>query len=441
MKIAIVGAGWAGLAAAVQATQAGHTAIIFEASHSIGGRARSINGMLPDGQPVVLDNGQHILLGAYSQALRLMQSVGVDLRHALLRMPLRLEFPNGQGLRLPNWPNPFAALAAIVGARGWSAADKWSLLRAASSWQGSGFESGPQTCVSQLCCGVTPRAMTELIEPLCVSALNTPADQASAQVFLRVIKDALFGPQGSSDLLLPKINLSDLFPNPAVSWLGQHGVELRCGTRVDVVSQQGTQWLLNGSLFDAVVIATPLSDALRLLKKCTQAAPESLASSMHGWINVASKLRCEAITTVYAWGPGATLSHPMLTLRSANAPGARPAPAQFVFDRGQLGGPAGLLAFVVSASDTDRSVLQAHVLAQADDQLGMKLQAVQTVVEKRATFACTPGVHRPDQRICPGLVACGDYVAGPYPATLEGTVRSAEIAVQALVTKVGENRA
>ena len=114
----------------------------------------------------------------------------------------------------------------------------------------------------------------------------------------------------------------------------------------------------------------------------------------------------------------------MLALRSSSAE-----PAQFVFDRGQLGGPCGLLAFVVSASSDERAALQTAVLQQARSQLaawlqGQKLVAVQTVVEKRATFACTPGLLRPAQLIAPGLLACGDYVAGPYPATLEGAVRS-----------------
>ena len=118
----------------------------------------------------------------------------------------------------------------------------------------------------------------------------------------------------------------------------------------------------------------------------------------------------------------------MLSLRSNPA-----APAQFVFDRGQLGGPQGLLAFVVSASAGGREALQAQVLIQARQQLGLHLQAVQTVVEKRATFACTPALQRPGLHIAPGLVACGDYVEGPYPATLEGAVRSAMAAVKAAI--------
>ena len=107
-------------------------------------------------------------------------------------------------------------------------------------------------------------------------------------------------------------------------------------------------------------------------------------------------------------------------------------PAQFVFDRGQLGGPAGLLAFVISTSVGSRAEIEQQVIAQAQAQLGLDLQALQTVVEKRATFSCTPGLLRPEQAIAPGLVACGDYIDGPYPATLEGAVRSGIAAAHAL---------
>ena len=85
----------------------------------------------------------------------------------------------------------------------------------------------------------------------------------------------------------------------------------------------------------------------------------------------------------------------------------------------------------MSASDGTRDAVQAAVLAQAGDTRGTlaalslpPLQPVQTVVEKRATFACLPNLARPPQHIAPGLLAAGDYVDGPYPATLEGAVRS-----------------
>ena len=425
MKIAIIGAGWAGMAAAVCLTELGRSVTVFEASRTLGGRARSLDAVLPSGETVTLDNGQHILIGAYSATLKLMRQVGVDIDSALLRLPLVLQFPDGTGLKLPPWPAPFNAIAGIATARGWTWVDKASLVRAAIGWRIKSFTCDARNTVATLCLRVSPRVMQELIEPLCVSALNTPADRASGRVFLRVLRDSLFGQgndgSGSSDLLLPKTDLTALFPQAAWHWIAQRGGQLKLGTRIDQIEAVGSGWQLAGpqlgaEQFDRVILATSASSALSLLEQTIEAAP---------WIAITQTLRFEAITTVYAWGEGAALAQPMLALHSNSGSGAdNSAPGQFVFDRGQLGGPPGLLAFVVSASTGEREVLQAQVLVQAKNQLGLKLQAVQTVVEKRATFACTPTLARPPIHIAPGLLACGDYVEGPYPATLEGAVRS-----------------
>jgi squalene-associated FAD-dependent desaturase len=430
MKIAIIGAGWAGLAAAVEATSAGHQVTVFEASHSLGGRARAVAEHLPDGTPVTLDNGQHILIGAYTETLRLMQKVGIETHQTLRRLPLTLLFTDGRGLQFPDWPTPLDALAGIITARGWSLADKWSLLCLASRWQWQGFKCENRSTVGQLCQSLTPRVLAELIEPLCVSALNKPASQASAAVFLRVLKDALFGTKGGSRLLLPKVDLSELFPNAAARWLERHGSVLTLGARVDSVVRPGSQWQVGGEYFDTVLLATSAAQAINLLERSCEQLPASTASAMRAWVRVSRCLQFDAICTVYAFAPGAALPHPMLALRSSMSAGAA-APAQFVFDRGQLGGPAGLLAFVVSASQGERATLQAQVLAQAKEQLGLTLHAVQTILEKRATFSCTPALQRPAGVITTGLLACGDYVEGPYPATLEGAVRSAVAAVRA----------
>nr|WP_315495266.1 hydroxysqualene dehydroxylase HpnE [uncultured Rhodoferax sp.] len=425
MKVAVVGAGWAGMAAAVTATQAGHHATVFEAARAVGGRARALNGTLPDGTPVVLDNGQHILIGAYSETLKLMRSVGVDPEATLLRLPLTLLFPDGDGLALPDWPSPLDALAGIARAKGWTWADKWSLLRAATGWQLNGFACAPQTSVADLCRTLTPTVLATMIDPLCVSALNTPANRASGQVFLTVLRDSLFGGRGSSNLLLPRADLATLFPQAAADWLQAQGGVVQLGTRVEQLSPQptGRGWLVNGQHFDAVLWATASSNAASALMESAQAAPETIATQLQTWAATAQALQFEAIATVYAHAADARLSQPMLALRSDAT-----YPAQFVFDRGQLGGQSGgvqgLLAFVVSASEGDRDTLQTQVLAQAQAQLGLALTPLQTVVEKRATFACTPGLVRPAQAIAPGLWACGDYVDGPYPATLEGAVRS-----------------
>ncbi|MES2947829.1 MAG: hydroxysqualene dehydroxylase HpnE [Pseudomonadota bacterium] len=427
MKVAVVGAGWAGMAAAVAACEQGHTVTVFEASRTLGGRARALQATLPDGTPITLDNGQHILIGAYTETLRLMRLVGLDPDTLLLRQPLSLPFPDGTGLQTPayaaRWPAPLDAIAAISTARGWNWGERLSLVRASLGWQLKGFRCAPQLSVAQLCKRMAPRVLHELIEPLCVSALNTPASHASAQVFLRVLKDALFGIRGGSHLLLPRTDLSALFPTAAAQWITQRGGQVHIGQRVGTLRWQAPHWLLDGQVFDRVIWATSSSNATLALVESSRTAPESIANAMHTWATTTSALRFEAIATVYAWTPQARLPHAMLALH--NTPTA---PAQFVFDRGQLGGPQGLLAFVVSASDGSREELQTAVLRQAQDQLASlgvpPLQPVQTVVEKHATFACTPALQRPPQQIAPGLYAAGDYVDGPYPATLEGAVRN-----------------
>ncbi len=430
MNVAVIGAGWAGLAAAVEATRAGHVVTLMEAARTSGGRARSLPTKLPDGREVLLDNGQHVLIGAYCETLSLMQRVGIDLRDALLEVPLSLRRPDGSGLKLPRLPAPLDAAVGIARARGWNWRDKLSLIRTAQRWQRARFACAAPATVADLCATLTITVRRELIEPLCVSALNTPIERASGQVFLRVLRDSLFG-RGHAGfapaaLLLPKVDLGRCFPDGAVDWLRAHGADVRLGQRVQALARDPAGgWRVDEQRFDQVLLATAPWDAARLVESAIRSGTDDEAG-MREWLGLAQALRFEAIATVYAMGaPSARLAEPMLSL-----PDDAAFPAQFVFDRAQLGGPPGLLAFVVSASMLERMPLEAAVLAQARAQLGRDdLRVLRTVVEKRATFACTPGLLRPAQRIASGLLACGDYVAGPYPATIEGAVRSGLSAV------------
>ena len=436
MKLAVVGAGWAGLAAAVEAMDLGADVTLFEATRTPGGRARALPATRPDGVPLRLDNGQHILIGAYRYTLGLMQRLGIEPEQVLLGTPLSLPYPDGGGLQTPawaaRWPAPLDAVAAILTASGWSWGERLALVRASLAWQRSGFVCPPSLTVGELCRALPARAMDELIEPLCVSALNLPAAQASSQVFLAVMRDALFG-QGfgrwsASALLLPRDDLGALLPDAACRHLG---ARVRLGTRVTDLQDTESGWTLAGDGwsedFDRVIWATAASHAASTIGAATGESASSTAR--RDWAAHTRQLDFTAITTVYAWAPDARLPAPMLALR--NSPDA---PAQFAFDRGQLRpddpSAQGVLAFVVSASEGERDELQQRVLAQAGQQLGLpNLQAIQTVVEKRATFACTPALKRPATAIAPGLWAAGDYVDGPYPATIEGAVRSGLAAV------------
>ena len=412
-RLTIVGGGWAGLAAAVRATQLGWQVSLLEAAPVLGGRARRIHH-----QGLTLDNGPHLLIGAYTQTLALMRQLGLDPEHLLWRMPLNLRNPQGIGLELPNLPAPWNLLWGITASNALDWRDKFSLLRAAAGWQRAGFTCPTRMSVGELCAGLRPRVISHLIEPLCVSALNTPMDQACATVFLRVLRDALYSGPGSADFLLPRSDMSALLPDAALTWLRAQGAQVELGQHQKVCPTAQ-------SAGDAVLLACPAWEAARL----TQAVNPA-------WSAQAAQLRHEGIATVYlrrpfsndGHGQGNDLGHavlprPMLALDSGPN-----APAQFVFDRGALSGdPAqrGILAAVVSACQGERDHMTQAVKAQIENQLGLRdLQVITTVVERRATFSCTPGLVRPGAHIGPGLWACGDHVQGPYPATLEGAVRS-----------------
>ncbi|NIM40798.1 MAG: NAD(P)-binding protein [Hydrogenophaga sp.] len=424
-SVAIVGGGWAGCAAAVAAAQGGARVTLVEITHTLGGRARRVDIAHPDGAPMPLDNGQHILIGAYTATLAFMRAVGVEPHEALLATPLTLRFADGQGLAVPpwaaRWPAPLDALAAMLTARGWRWADRLALLRRSLRWRARGFACAPADTVAQVCAGLPPRVMDELIEPLCVSALNLPAAQASGAVFLRVLRDALFG-RGApgyapSALLLPRHDLSALGPEPAAQWLRERGHTVQPGRRIEGIERlDDGGWRLSGegqtARFDRVVWATHPSAAAQALREI---APT--------WAQAAAALGHTAITTVYALGPRHhPLAAPMLALRGG--------PAQFVFDRGQLrAADAGVLAFVLSHSEGEREDLQAATLEQAREQLGLTgLIPLRSITERRATFACTPGLTRPPGAVAPDLWAAGDFIDGPYPATIEGAVRSGQAA-------------
>jgi squalene-associated FAD-dependent desaturase len=422
LKVAVVGGGWAGLAAAVRASEAGHRVSLFEMAAQWGGRARTV---AVDG--LALDNGQHILIGAYQRTLALMATVGTDVATVLDRRPLELRYPDGRGLRMPGGPPWLGFGLAVAGCRGWTWGDRLALVVAASGWARRGFVCEPGLTVDALCAHLPAAVRQLLIDPLCVAALNTPAAQASAQTLLRVLRDALFGGRGSADLLLPRRPLGTLLPEPAERWLRAAGARLHDGTRVRALRAQGTGWLVDGQAFDAVVLACSAAEAARL------AQPHAPA-----WAATAEALRYEPIVTAYLHCPGARLPAPMTAL--VEGPDA---PAQFAFDHGALGATPGLFAFVISGAApwvarglhaTGQAVLrQAQVTFPAGTWPGTPT-VLRVLADKRATFRCTPALARPGIQLAPALLAAGDYVDGPYPATLEGAVRSGEAAAARLAS-------
>lgn len=424
--LAVVGAGWAGLAAAIRGCALGMKVTVFEMAPQAGGRARSMDA--PDeaqAQPKLrLDNGQHILIGAYTRTLDLMRTVGVDPDLTLQRQPLMLVDEQGRGLRLPKGHAVLAFVLGVLRCQTWPLQARWALLGVAIRWRLQNFQCSPRTTVAQLTASLPRVIRDDLIDPLCVAALNTPASQASGSVFLRVLRDALFAGPGAADLLLPREPLAHLLPEPAWAWLESQGATIKTRHRVMTIQRSEGAWRVDGEPFDGVVLACSAPEAARLTGTVSPA-----------WAQQASAVAYQAIVTVYAHHPMAQLPSPMVALRATEQN-----PAQFAFDLGRLRQAPGCLALVVSGANSlllsglpeaTRRILHQAAEVFASQPWGGSLQAISTIAERRATFACTPGLVRPPMAIAPHCVAAGDYVEGPYPATLEGAIRSGEAAVQA----------
>ncbi|MYM93509.1 hydroxysqualene dehydroxylase HpnE [Duganella vulcania] len=434
--VAVIGGGWAGCAAAVELARAGYKVTQLEAARTLGGRARRI-----ETDHRHLDNGQHILLGAYSETLRLMKLTGVDREQALLSLPLQMRYPAGSGgmnFVAPRLPAPLHLALALLRAKGLQRADKLSLARFSTTARWMGWTLHTDCSVTELLqrFDQTPRLIQLMWRPLCLAALNTPPERASAQVFLNVLRDSLGAKRSASDMLLPRADLSALLPEAAAAYVEAHGGSVRTGAKVQALrSIEGRLWQLDisgaavggnwSTYFSGVVLATGASQAATLLHAIPDCDTSALCSQL-------TAFEPEAITTCYLQYDAATrLELPFFAL--LDDPDNHQW-GQFVFDRGQLdAGQAGLLAVVISASGSATAQSQ-DLLAEA---VAVQLAAVfqrpelgrpkwfKVITEKRATYACAPGVSRPaNDSGLPGLVIAGDYTAGDYPATLESAVRS-----------------
>ena len=394
MRVAVIGGGWAGLAAAVELTDAGIATTLFEAGRVFGGRAR---GVELDGRR--LDNGQHILLGAYRETLVLMRRVGADPDQLLTRYPLQVVDKAGFRLALPRLPAPLNVAWGLLAARGVGLAEK---LRTALWMQGikaRHFRLEADGSVAEWldAAGQTGALRHRLWEPLCLAALNTPAERASAQLFANVLRDSLgSNRREDTDVLLPRCDLGGLLAEPAARWLSEHGATLRPNTRVRNLHAGFKAITIDGEDFAAAIISTAPQHAGRL------------------WPALATAVDYEPIATVYLQCSAETrLPFPLLSL---------PGPCgQWVVDRGD-----GLLAFVLSGHGDWEALEDEALTRQLAEELdlGQDLGWHRVIREQRATFSCRPKLPRPPATLAPRLFLAGDYSWAEYPGTLEGAVRS-----------------
>ena len=145
MRVAIIGGGYAGMAAAVTLAEQRVPVTVFEAGPVLGGRARRV-----DINDVTLDNGLHILIGAYRETLRLIAQVHPSPASALLRLPLDWYLHQHLHLRAPKWPAPLHLAAALLTAKGASFGECWAAVRMMRTLRNSKFQLARDTTVSAL---------------------------------------------------------------------------------------------------------------------------------------------------------------------------------------------------------------------------------------------------------------------------------------------------
>jgi len=433
MKYAIIGAGWAGCSAAVELTKRGHQVHLFEASRTLGGRARQVHS-----HGLTIDNGQHILLGAYKATLGLLKTIGVNQKNVFLRLPMQLCYPpdsTGMEFIAAKLPAPLHLIVALFNAKGLARADKMALARFSSTARWMDWHLDQDCSVAELLkrFDQTDNIIQLMWQPLCVAALNTPIQRASAQVFLNVLQDSLAAHRAASDMLIPRTDLTTLLPQAAADFIEDKGGKVHLGYNVQSLIKNGEQWQIEGQQFgltqddfDGAVIATQPDMACKLL------APLQLAHHIPDFTY-------EPITTCYLkYPPSTKLSRPLLALVERPEDGAW---GQFVVDRGQTDQLAGLFAVVISASHS--AIEQGHHLLALNcaKQLALDLKRPElaapelqlVITEKHATFSCTPGLKRPSNQLTiSSLVLAGDYTESRYPATLESAVQSGLLAAKLL---------
>ena len=422
MTTLIIGGGWSGLAAAVTLTQQGHPVHLIESARQLGGRARNVNW-----QNLTIDNGQHLMIGAYRHMLAMLQVIGVEHSKVFHRLPIDITVYDTQHpplyLSTKGWlPWPLSLAWNLISSTGLSGLQQIIRLQShiPKLLQSSDISVSDWLLSTQQ----SERLIKQLWEPLCLATLNTPIDQASAHVLAKVIQESLGKGQRAADLLIPRQPLGDLFPQTAADYIQQHGGEISLQTKAtEIVIQQGKiQGISTGDArtiaADSIIVATSPSHCVDLL-------------TPH--IKLTKPVEYP-ICTVYLQYPKHTrLPAPMLGMTGTIS--------QWLFDRSEQS--PGLMAVVISAPGKHEKMSKLALaeqvcreIHQTIPSLPAKVEHSYVIREKRATFACTMNIEqdRPQsQTDINGLWLTGDFVANGYPATLEGAIHNGQHCAQQLL--------
>jgi len=419
----IIGGGWAGLAVAIELARHHIPVTLLESATQLGGRARTVNY-----HGIAIDNGQHLMLGAYHETLRLLKIIGVKESQVFDRHPLNLRlhqrgYPDTR-FRFPALPAPLHVISGLVLAEGISFQDRWRALKMCNSLISTSRNLVPDITVLDLLTQKKQgdRIIRTLWQPLCLAILNTHIETASAEIFFKSLQDAFIHGRSDSDLLYARTNLGNILPEPARRYIEQQGGSVKLQHRVTRLAIEkgkitGVE-LSNGEFMPAeyVILAVPPSNCRDLLMQ--HAIMSDIVANL-------AQMEYSPICTVYLQYPESTrLSNPMAGLIGTLG--------QWIFDRSGYG-REGLMAVVISGNGEhmhmDNDTLCKRIVNEIADVFPSWPEPLERFVirEKRATFTCRKGINTIRPATTTPVVGCllaGDYTATEYPATLEGAVRS-----------------
>jgi squalene-associated FAD-dependent desaturase len=433
-KVTVLGAGYAGLAAAAELILRGHDVILIEGRALLGGRAHSF---VDAKSGLVLDNGQHILMGCYHETLGLLRRLGVMDR---LYSPPRLEVPfvsaRGRSVLAATAPDPMHLLSALLGYGELSAADKFSAIKLALR-----LRLGQQPLATESAGAwmrrwkQTPNLIRALWEPLCIAALNEPVATASARLFATVIRRSFLAGAADSTILLSRVGLSELFAPEVGRLLEMCRGALRLQTPVTGLRFEGTRLreikLGDGSSLQPEVVVSALPwHVLRGLLP----AESKLARACR-------QIQDAPIVSLHLWLDRPILREPFVGLLDS--------PVHWVFSRDHIHGAdaAGQEGHVVTAVvsgardlvDKTGAELEELTLRELGRFLpearGAKVLHRMVYKARSATFAATPETEplRPEATTeWSNFWLAGDWTNTGLPATIEGAIVSGVRAARAV---------
>lgn len=435
-EVAIIGAGLAGISAAVKLASEGFKVRLFESSQKAGGRAGSfpftLTSPLNNSQKEYqLDNGQHIMMGCYHETLSLLaETSSLDKIFVQEKMDVKIVGRKQKSYTLGSGflPYPLNLLQALMGFDYLSFGQKLSALKFILSLKLLNVDTLIDTTVTAWLedRGQTGELFTGLWEILCIGTLNTSPDKASASVFAKILKIIFLGGKDNSKIVVPTVNLASLFVEPSIAFISSKGGEIKFSTYVNSIRSTETSSLelisRDRSLgnFSDVILAVPHHALIKI------SGLDQFPS-----ISTNNDLEYSSITTFHLFLKENPITDNFVALIGS--------PVQWVFNHGDY------LTTVTSSSSKWDKMSEEDILEIILSELKSYLNIEPTniidhkmVKEKRATIVCG-GENLNNRPECktnnPNLFLAGDWTDTGLPATIEGAVLSGKTAAREIIMK------